>query len=86
MSHVHLSEGGFQLVYPLGLWSRFSGVVRFGAWLVNYLHLHLHLHLRLPGAVSIAAGTLVVAHHTAPSCCPRTLAYVHAYYAAFKHV
>ena len=32
MSYVHLSGGGFQLVYPLGLWSRFSGVVqvRFG--------------------------------------------------------
>ena len=32
MSYVQLSEGGFQVVYPLGLWSRFSGVVtvRFG--------------------------------------------------------
>ena len=28
MSCVQLSEGGFQVVYPLGLWSRFSGVVR----------------------------------------------------------
>ena len=27
MSYVELSEGGFQVVYPLGLWSRFSGVV-----------------------------------------------------------
>ena len=32
MSYLQLSEGGFQVVYPLGLWSRFSGVVnvRFG--------------------------------------------------------
>ena len=31
MSCVQLSEGGFQVVYPLGLWSRFSGVkVQFG--------------------------------------------------------
>ena len=32
MSYVQLSEGGFQVVYPLGLRSRFSGVVevRFG--------------------------------------------------------
>ena len=28
MSSVQLSEGGFQVVYPLGLWSRFSGVVK----------------------------------------------------------
>ena len=28
MSCVHLSEGGFQVVYPLGLWSRSSGVVK----------------------------------------------------------
>ena len=25
VSCVQLSEGGFQVVYPLGLWSRFSG-------------------------------------------------------------
>ena len=30
MSYVQLSEGGFQVVYPLGLWSRFSGVVLYG--------------------------------------------------------
>ena len=32
MSYVQLSEGGFQVVYPLGLWSQFSAVVlvRFG--------------------------------------------------------
>ena len=32
MSYVQLSEGGFQVVYPLVLGSRFSGVfnVRFG--------------------------------------------------------
>ena len=32
MSNLQVSEGGFQAVYPLGLWSRFSGVVkvRFG--------------------------------------------------------
>ena len=32
MSYLQLSEGGCQVVYPLGLWSRFSGVVkvRFG--------------------------------------------------------
>ena len=28
VSSVQLSEGGFQVVYPLGLWSRFSGVVK----------------------------------------------------------
>ena len=28
MSYVQLPEGGFQVVYPLGLWSRFSGVVK----------------------------------------------------------
>ena len=28
MSYVQLSEGGFQVVYPLGLWSRSSGVVK----------------------------------------------------------
>ena len=32
MRYLQLSEGGFQVVYPLGLWSQFSGVVkvRFG--------------------------------------------------------
>ena len=32
MSYLKLSEGGFQVVYPLGLWSGFSVVVkvRFG--------------------------------------------------------
>ena len=28
MSFVQLSEGGFQVVYPLGLWSLFSEVVK----------------------------------------------------------
>ena len=28
MSCVQLSEGGFQVVYSLGLWSRFSRVVK----------------------------------------------------------
>ena len=28
VSYVQLSEGGFQVIYPLGLWSRFSGVVK----------------------------------------------------------
>ena len=28
MTYVQLSEGGFQVVYPLGLWSRFSGVFK----------------------------------------------------------
>ena len=28
MSYVQQSEGGFQVVYPLGLWSRSSGVVK----------------------------------------------------------
>ena len=28
MSYMQLSEGGFQVVSPLGLWSRFSGVVK----------------------------------------------------------
>ena len=28
MSYVQLSEGDFQVVYPLGLWSRCSGVVK----------------------------------------------------------
>ena len=42
MSYVQLSEGGFQVVYPLGL----VPVLRscqspIWIWLVNYLHLHL---------------------------------------------
>ena len=28
MSYVQLSGGGFQVVHPLGLWSRSSGVVK----------------------------------------------------------
>ena len=28
MSYVQLSEAGFQVVYPLGLWSWFSGIVK----------------------------------------------------------
>ena len=28
MSHVQLSDAGFQVVSPLGLWSRFSGVLK----------------------------------------------------------
>ena len=48
MSYVQLSEGGFQVVYPLGLWSRSRSQSRCQSpiwiWLVNYLHLHLHLH------------------------------------------
>ena len=28
MSYVQLSDGGFQVVYPLGLWSWLSGVVK----------------------------------------------------------
>ena len=28
MSYVQLSQGGFQPVYPLGLWSRSSRVVK----------------------------------------------------------
>ena len=28
MSCVQFSEGGFQVVYPLGLWSQSSGVVK----------------------------------------------------------
>ena len=28
MSYVQLFEGGFQVVYPLGLWPRFSGAVK----------------------------------------------------------
>ena len=32
MSYVHLSEGVFQVVYPLGLWSRFSRVVEVRFW------------------------------------------------------
>ena len=47
MSYVQLSEGGFQVVYPLGLW---PPVLRscqspIWIWLVNYLHLYLHLQL-----------------------------------------
>ena len=33
MSYVQLSEGGCQVVNPLGLWSRFSGVVK-----VQFVH------------------------------------------------
>ena len=28
MTYVQLSEGGFRVDYPLGLWSRFSGAVK----------------------------------------------------------
>ena len=42
MSCVQLSEGGFQVVYPLGLWSR-SCQSPTWIWPVNYLHLHLHV-------------------------------------------
>ena len=28
MRYVHMSEGGFPVVYSLGLWSRFSRVVK----------------------------------------------------------
>ena len=28
VSYVQLSEGGFQVLYRLGVWSRFSGVVK----------------------------------------------------------
>ena len=28
MTYMQLSEGGFQVVYPLDLWYRFSGVVK----------------------------------------------------------
>ena len=28
MSYMQLFEGGFQVVYPCGLWSQFSGVVK----------------------------------------------------------
>ena len=34
MSYVHLSEGVFQVVYPLGFWSRFSRVVEVRFWYV----------------------------------------------------
>ena len=45
MSYVQLAEGGFQVAYPLGLWSRFSGGLSpIQMWLVNYFHLHLHTH------------------------------------------
>ena len=33
MSYVQFSEGGFQVVYPLGLWSRFSGGVKSPIWI-----------------------------------------------------
>ena len=29
MCYVQFSEGGFQVVYPLVLWFRFSGAVKF---------------------------------------------------------
>ena len=40
VSNVHLPEGVFQVSHPLGLWRRFSGVVKrtVRIWLVNYLH------------------------------------------------
>ena len=45
MSHVQLSEGGFQVVYPLCLWSRFSGVVkvRFGYGLL-IINIHIYIY------------------------------------------
>ena len=46
MSCVQLSEGGFQVVYPLGLWSRSSGVLKsYMDTSSNYLHLHTFSHV-----------------------------------------
>ena len=45
MSYVQLSEGGFQVVCPLSLWSRFSGVVkvRFGyGYEIIYIHIYIY--------------------------------------------
>ena len=50
MSSVLLSEGGFQVVYSLGLCTTYVVLVLrccqspIRTWLVNYLHLHLHSH------------------------------------------
>ena len=41
--HMQLCEGVFQVVYPLGLWSRFSGLVNFlirYGWQVIYIYIY----------------------------------------------
>ena len=68
MCCVQLSEGVFQVVYPLGLWSRSSGVVKvpyvhIRIWLAKCLHLRLHLlrmrlHVQLNRSHRIRAANL----------------------------
>ena len=51
MSNVQLSEGGFQVVYPLGLWSLFSGVVKVlygcGQFIIYiYIDIYIYIYMR----------------------------------------
>ena len=46
--HVRLSQGVFQVVYPLALWSQSSGVVavliRYG-WYIIYIHTYVYVYI-----------------------------------------
>ena len=60
MSCVQLSEGSFQVVYPLGLWSRSSGVVKVlhkRIWLVNYIYIYIYPMVPVVGGVSVLLDT-----------------------------
>ena len=75
MSCVQLSEGGFQVVYPLGLWPRSSGVVKspIWIWLGNYLHLHLQRAVAALGRQRNCAHVLASFGYTHHLCgCPMT--------------
>ena len=54
MSYVQLSEGGFQVVYPLGLWSRFSGVA---AWMGGRHLTKLVVHYSTAKSLSLCGPT-----------------------------
>ena len=52
VSNVQLSEGGFQVVYPLGLWSLFSGVVKVlygcGQFIIYiYIDIYIYIYMRV---------------------------------------
>ena len=48
MNNAQLSEGGIQVLYPLGLWYRFSGVVkvRFGyGKKIIYIYIYIYIYI-----------------------------------------
>ena len=56
MSCVQLPEGGFRVVYPLGLQTRLSGVVKvvFGyGWYIAYPYIYVYIEcMRMVGMLS----------------------------------